>query len=730
MLKNLKMRNRLLLFILIPLVIVFTFIVWFVSFKMINEAKENAYKEAQNIASKYANEVESKLQTALESARTLSQVFKGIKLKNSTDRTVMDSILKQTLIDNLEFLGTYTLWEPNALDGNDVNYRNMPATDATGRYIPYWNRGSGKIIVEPLLDYEKEGAGDYYLIPKKSKRESVINPYLYPIAGKEVLLTSFVIPIVIENKFYGITGVDIALSFFQEMILKIKPYETGYAFLQSNDGTFVGNPDENLIGKNISAVDNDFNTKYSIIEKIQKGENFLILKKGVSGASDSIVAYAPVHIGETNTPWTFGVSIEMDKVLEKSRQVFKTLIIIGIISLLILVGIIILISMKLSKPITELVGIASRIAEGDLSIKENTETGKDEIGLLTESFNKMIHSLKSKLEIVQKIAEGSGDFTIKVELASEKDSFGLALAKMLSSLNNILGEVDSSAEQVSGATRQVSQASQSLSSGASEQASSLEEITSSVTEINSQAKLNAENAIEAKILAETAKQKAEIGNQQMFALVSGMEKINLSSEEIKKIVKVIDNIAFQTNLLALNANVEAARAGKYGKGFAVVAEEVRNLALRSGEAVKETTQMVEESIININKGSKQVEATAEYLQEIMEVVNKVTNIVIEITSSSKEQSQALQQIQEGLSQIEQVTQQNSAYAEETASISEELSSQAFSLKDMISKFKLLKIRQEENQKTMLESISPEMLGQIKKKIASEIKQNGEKHSNH
>ena len=703
MLKNLKMRNRLLLFILIPLVIVFTFIVWFVSFKMINEAKENAYKEAQNIASKYANEVESKLQTALESARTLSQVFKGIKLKNSTDRTVMDSILKQTLIDNLEFLGTYTLWEPNALDGNDVNYRNMPATDATGRYIPYWNRGSGKIIVEPLLDYEKEGAGDYYLIPKKSKRESVINPYLYPIAGKEVLLTSFVIPIVIENKFYGITGVDIALSFFQEMILKIKPYETGYAFLQSNDGTFVGNPDENLIGKNISAVDNDFNTKYSIIEKIQKGENFLILKKGVSGASDSIVAYAPVHIGETNTPWTFGVSIEMDKVLEKSRQVFKTLIIIGIISLLILVGIIILISMKLSKPITELVGIASRIAEGDLSIKENTETGKDEIGLLTESFNKMIHSLKSKLEIVQKIAEGSGDFTIKVELASEK---------------------------VSGATRQVSQASQSLSSGASEQASSLEEITSSVTEINSQAKLNAENAIEAKILAETAKQKAEIGNQQMFALVSGMEKINLSSEEIKKIVKVIDNIAFQTNLLALNANVEAARAGKYGKGFAVVAEEVRNLALRSGEAVKETTQMVEESIININKGSKQVEATAEYLQEIMEVVNKVTNIVIEITSSSKEQSQALQQIQEGLSQIEQVTQQNSAYAEETASISEELSSQAFSLKDMISKFKLLKIRQEENQKTMLESISPEMLGQIKKKIASEIKQNGEKHSNH
>ncbi|HCL57301.1 MAG TPA: methyl-accepting chemotaxis protein, partial [Spirochaetia bacterium] len=312
----------------------------------------------------------------------------------------------------------------------------------------------------------------------------------------------------------------------------------------------------------------------------------------------------------------------------------------------------------------------------------------------------------------------------------EKDSFGLALAKMLSSLNNILGEVDSSAEQVSGATRQVSQASQSLSSGASEQASSLEEITSSVTEINSQAKLNAENAIEAKILAETAKQKAEIGNQQMFALVSGMEKINLSSEEIKKIVKVIDNIAFQTNLLALNANVEAARAGKYGKGFAVVAEEVRNLALRSGEAVKETTQMVEESIININKGSKQVEATAEYLQEIMEVVNKVTNIVIEITSSSKEQSQALQQIQEGLSQIEQVTQQNSAYAEETASISEELSSQAFSLKDMISKFKLLKIRQEENQKTMLESISPEMLGQIKKKIASEIKQNGEKHSNH
>jgi len=167
-----------------------------------------------------------------------------------------------------------------------------------------------------------------------------------------------------------------------------------------------------------------------------------------------------------------------------------------------------------------------------------------------------------------------------------------------------------------------------------------------------------------------------------------MGKINVSSDQIKKIVKVIDDIAFQTNLLALNANVEAARAGKYGKGFAVVADEVRNLAVRSAEAVKETTQMVDDSIKNIEAGNKATEETALQLESIMDGSSKVSNFLEEIAVASKEQAQAIGQITQGLDQIDQITQSNTASAEEIAAASEELASQSVHLKSMISIFKL------------------------------------------
>lgn len=326
--------------------------------------------------------------------------------------------------------------------------------------------------------------------------------------------------------------------------------------------------------------------------------------------------------------------------------------------------------------------VASRVAQGDLDI----EFDQNNIRGVYESVYNMVEALRYKANIIERIAEG--DLTNEIKIASEKDGLGTSLVQMSNDLNDLLGQVKDAVNQVSSGASQVSQSSQSLSQGATEQASSLEEISSSLTEINSQSKQNAENATEANGIATAATDSAKKGNDQMQALLEAMQKIDGSSNEIQKVTKVIDDIAFQINLLALNANVEAARAGKYGKGFAVVAEEVRNLAVRSAEAVKETTAMVEESIQNASEGKEAAELTASQLSEIAESVTKVADFLGEIAAASNEQAQGVEQVSAGLEQIDQVTQANTASAEESASASEELSSQAQQLEGMIARFKL------------------------------------------
>lgn len=308
------------------------------------------------------------------------------------------------------------------------------------------------------------------------------------------------------------------------------------------------------------------------------------------------------------------------------------------------------------------------------------------IGLYVASL--ISNPLKNLGNVANRMADGDLDVDISIDSKDEVGDLAKAFKKMSENINDVIANIHSAADQVSAGSKQVSDSSVELAQGATEQASSIEQFTASIEEISSQTNNNANNAISANEIASSSKLDAERGNERMVKMLSSMEDINESSRDISKIIKVIDEIAFQTNILALNAAVEAARAGQHGKGFAVVAEEVRNLAARSADAAKETTDLIEGSIKKVEDGTKIATETAEALTKIVDGITKVANLVGDIAIASNEQASGIGQVNQGIMQVSQVIQANSATAEESAAASEELSSQAEILSNMVKRFKL------------------------------------------
>ncbi len=341
-------------------------------------------------------------------------------------------------------------------------------------------------------------------------------------------------------------------------------------------------------------------------------------------------------------------------------------------------------------PLQLAVNVAKKISVGDMTESVQYRS-RDEVGELSAAINQMMDSLKKKAEAAHQIAQGN--LQLQVDVASEQDVMGKAFKTMVDNLNEVLGEVQRASEQIDSGSVQVADTAQTLSQGATESAASLEEISSSMNEIGSQTQQSAENADQANQLANGAQSAARTGSERMNDMVNAMSEINEAGQNISKIIKVIDEIAFQTNLLALNAAVEAARAGQHGKGFAVVAEEVRNLAARSAKAAEETAQLIEGSVEKAANGTQIAEKTATALNEIVASITKVTDLVGEIAAASNEQAQGIAQINQGLGQIDAAVQQSTATAEESAASAEELSSQSAHLKHMLSRFSLAEYHQ-------------------------------------
>ncbi len=302
---------------------------------------------------------------------------------------------------------------------------------------------------------------------------------------------------------------------------------------------------------------------------------------------------------------------------------------------------------------------------------------------LTERYSKQIHEAETDSEKAYDQTIWLVSIVSVVGILAGVILAFVILRSVTQGISQVMEGLVSGSDQVSSASGQLSESSQQMAEGASEQAASIEETSSSLEEISSMTKHNADNSNTVNNLMTDSKRVVDGGVGEMKEMVVAMGDIKRASDDIAKIIKVIEEIAFQTNLLALNAAVEAARAGEHGKGFAVVAEEVRNLAQRAAAASKDIAGLISNAVSKADSGTAITSRVAKSLDEIADRIKKAGDLSAEVAAASVEQSQGVEQINKAITQMDSVTQQNAANAEEAASSSEELSAQAEVLNGLV-----------------------------------------------
>ncbi len=406
------------------------------------------------------------------------------------------------------------------------------------------------------------------------------------------------------------------------------------------------------------------------------------LYNSLNSAFDEIITY--------NTEGSTRETAESASLYQKATIILGA-IILGIILIGVFFSFVIIRLIKM--PISEIENAAIKMAEGDLDI-EISYTSKDELGVLSDQMRRLVRKLQVIIDDENKFLArmASGDFT--VDSVCEDEYTGgfqpllISFRTITGKLNETLLQISESSAQVANSSDHVSSGAQALSQGATEQASSVEELAATINEISEKIRQNAENAQQANTMAGTVGAEMNTSNEKMQQMIQAMNDISSSSNEIGKIIKTIEDIAFQTNILALNAAVEAARAGEAGKGFAVVADEVRNLASKSAEASKSTSALIENSLKAVEGGTRIADETAQSLLQAVDGVSEMTGIISQISEASSNQASAVSQITMGIDQISSVVQTNSATAQESAAASEELSSQSQLMRNLVGKFRL------------------------------------------
>ena len=419
-----------------------------------------------------------------------------------------------------------------------------------------------------------------------------------------------------------------------------------------------------------------------------KMENVAFGEVDVEGKTFFQAAF-PIY-GNGNLLGFITALFETDLAMQNTWQIIKALCLIAVIGIVIFFPITYFLTTKISGPLERMSRVIDEVKDtGDFSNRIQVIT-MDEIGVTGTAYNELMETLQIAIDgignIMESVADGGLSNLLDGEFKGDVQKLQSSINRALEMLGNTVIQVMSLSNNVHSSSLELRNAAQNLANGNSQQAASLEEISASMAVVKQSANQNREDAETASEFTSKAINTVSSGNQKMDEMLHSMNRIHGTSLEVGKVIKVIDEIAFQTNLLALNAAVEAARAGKYGKGFAVVAEEVRNLASRSAEAAKSTSDLIENAIKQVEVGVNGANETADALEEITESVDEANTLVDKIAASSLEQQTRIEEMDKGFDLINNVVQQNSAISQETSASASVLTNQAEHLNNLMHKF--------------------------------------------
>ncbi|MDE6602195.1 MAG: methyl-accepting chemotaxis protein [Lachnospiraceae bacterium] len=482
-------------------------------------------------------------------------------------------------------------------------------------------------------------------------------------------------------------------TFLNDIVSAIRLGENSRAYMINKTGDTIADITlETITVQNIEAEaqsDSSLQELAAIHGEMRQGKNGF--GEYTQGEEKMFAAYAPVP---DTDGWSIAVTAPQINYLASTRDAI--VINLAVIGIAVLVSVVIALALarNIGNPMKACVNRMKLLVEGDLETPMPKISNRDETGVLARSTESLVEGLSIVINDISFLLNEMANQNLDVHTEHEEVYVGSfqsilhSMRNMRKELSGAMRQVNHSAEEVSDASTQLSSSAQTLSQGTTEQASSVEELAARISVISEQVRNTASGALDVRTQTHQTGEEVLLCNQKMQNLVEAMERIQSSSEEIEKILKTIDDIAFQTNILALNAAVEAARAGSAGKGFAVVAEEVRNLAGKSAQAAKNTSELIENSTEAVHMGTEIAQSTADVLLGVVNSIQAVVDAIDHIATVSNEQSEAVVQVSEGINQISIVVQSNSATAEEGAAASEELSAEATCLKELVDQFTL------------------------------------------